>query len=710
MTQSLMEQSQYDRGLREQALAHLQMDLSDEQLDEIFVNDRELFEAMEEQANRHAVGREPGFLDRAAQSFAGSKQGEVNILRDRGVDAYLDPSGQVRYRQDDGRMYQGGRGGAGQLVDPPRAELGDIADATKDVGVGVAGLFGSRLGPKGTAIATGAADAASRKIGREMGSGEESAYGSSILAGLGAGAADKVIGKGLQWAKGRWGEGVRDGTRSDVTEPMERIDKKYGTKIKEKAPIDVMTESDWIGSVMQRIRESPYTKKVQEFIDAPFQDQLTAALQQMQKLVGKSPGTLAAASDVGAATRGALAHRTQEASNAYKAFQAVAPHDLAPPLEATRQAAKEIAGSEFMGRQGGFAGEGFEDVTKALQLVSNAKTFKDLESLRLRLGDRIPDAARKGEVSSGAIAQLKQLEAAVLKDVEDFLDSVPGDASKLARNYKDMVIGLRGEAKFGVQNLLKESNLPDLVPRLTRLNINEIDQLKELMGAAPGYGGLAVTKEGTDAWNKLVASVFEELRSKSYKATRTSGGELIVDGLKLKKELERYKPEALETLFGAEMANDVRAFAEMTARSQSRMTKFANPSGTAAANDQIKSILDFFIHPKQAAVSLVGRLAAFKGAGAALSNKGVQDVLLGRKDIQNQNTATVLRQAPGVIGRALGYDKLKDVVSTEQDPNARRRSTTRRAVPAGDGAVARSDATRINQPRGLQPAQSNRGR
>ena len=59
MTQSLMEQSQYDRGLREQALAHLQMDLSDEQLDEIFVNDRELFEAMEEQANRHAVGREP---------------------------------------------------------------------------------------------------------------------------------------------------------------------------------------------------------------------------------------------------------------------------------------------------------------------------------------------------------------------------------------------------------------------------------------------------------------------------------------------------------------------------------------------------------------------------------------------------------------------------------------------------------------------------
>lgn len=218
------------------------------------------------------------------------------------------------------------------------------------------------------------------------------------------------------------------------------------------------------------------------------------------------------------------------------------------------------------------------------------------------------------------------------------------EAGTKARTYaRDLFnIDEASSARRIFRDELKLSDIPEALPRM---NADEIAAVKRVVGQQGTEGGVTATKQGREAWEGVAAEVLDDLKRLARNPDASTPDNFVISGTRLQRALDKYKPGALDEIFGAETAADLRQFADMVKSATVSERNFANFSKTSMAEQSVlHDLAQFFVHPAQTAGKIVGRYAADKGVGWALRTPGVKNYLLGNLGFQ---------QSPGLLG-ALG--------------------------------------------------------
>ena len=363
----------------------------------------------------------PGFIDRLQSGFATTPQGEVNILRRLGYDAYLD-SGRPMVRTELGT----------QPVDPDEIELGDVADMVgrtprtllstlAGFATSPAAFTGAPIAAASAAGVTGAA--IEQGIGNVLGSEEGVNVGDLGMEAATAGIGD-VAGMGLGWVKRKLAAPFKDavtGTqRSNVIDEAARFDTKLGTEIESKLPLSAQTTSPALQFVEQRVEDTfPATiSRYEEQVTRPYNEEVGKAF---DRIVGDLQIAKGVDSNqlYNTAVETAVDVRQDAIGKAYDELQKFVAPEARVVTSKTEEAVQRV-----MDRTG--AGSGFQtgsaldkDLAKIMNDTGTITSFKQLDDFRKRIGDMLrskPETAR----ASGLDAHLRDIYGGLADDAETF--------------------------------------------------------------------------------------------------------------------------------------------------------------------------------------------------------------------------------------------------------------------------------------------------
>ena len=616
-----------------------------------------------------ASGHRPGFMARLGAGFATTPEGEVDILKSRGFDAVAQgdevfintPAGRVR-------------------VDPKGFDIGDIADLGGEAPATVLGAAGGVAGfaspvPGGAFVGAGGGAAAGdflrQKIAQSLGSGEETNLGRVALEGA-MGVAGEGIGRGAVKLAG--GLFKRSRTAPDVARTVDQMadfDSKFGTNLEDLAPADVQSGSDFLGQATQRTRESQFGgQRLREGQDIPFQREVESGFEAIRSQSGATPGRsrglfadrvgeAQAGQDLKQAAGETMRSRGRTRGQLFDDFKGQIDPSQPPVLENTFSAVDEIANSNVFKRQKTGA-QGLNVLHTAVDEAKAIKTFDELETLRQAVGDEI-DSFDPVRMSRGVQGQLQKLRGALRADEETFLALGGGTGSEAAQQSgrrarafaRDMFTLDESSTQRLFRDDLKLSEIPD---RLRGMNADEIRRVRQTVGAEGTEGGLQATAQGGQAWQRVAAEVLDDLKMAAKNSQASTRDLFVISGQRLQAALDRFKPGALDEIFGIETAGDLRNYADMVRNATVSERQFANSSRTGIANQSIlNDLANFFHNPSAAAGRITGRIFAEQGSGRLLGSQGGKRFLLGTAPFQTKLHSGLL----SAIGRLGGQSTVQ---------------------------------------------------
>ena len=203
--------------------------------------------------------------------------------------------------------------------------------------------------------------------------------------------------------------------------------------------------------------------------------------------------------------------------------------------------------------------------------------------------------------------------------------------------------------------------LSEIPEKLSGMNKDQIRVAREAIGSKGAGAGLGATEEGATAWRNIAAEVFDDLKQKmrdpdkSNYATSVKPEHFVVSGNRLLTELDRFKPGALEEIFGPKLAGELRNFAEM-ARGVNVSERTKNRSMTNVAQRNILNVFES-LHPLKSMAKILGTAAAETGVGRLVGTEGGKRYLLGTSRLQAEHPT--LLQLLGRVGAQTGVQGLQ---------------------------------------------------
>ena len=363
----------------------------------------------------------PGFLDRLQSGFATTPQGEVNILRRIGFDAYLD-NGRPMVRTELGT----------QPVDPDEIELGDVADMVgrtpRTILSTLAGLATSPAAFTGAPIAAASAAgvtgaAIEQGIGNILGSEEGVNVGDLGMEAITSAGGD-VLGKGLA-RLGRAAVAPFKGSltatqRSNVIDEAARFDTKLGTDIERKLSVGQQSINPVLQNLEERVRDTfPATiGRFDEEVTQPYNREVGEAF---NRIVGDLQIAKGVDSNqlYNTAVETGIDVRRDAVGKAYDELNKFIAKEARVVTTNTEDAVKRV-----MDRTG--AGAGFQtgaaldkDLAGIMNDVGDITSFGQLDDFRKRIGDMLrskPDNVR----ATGLDAHLRDIYSGLAEDAEAF--------------------------------------------------------------------------------------------------------------------------------------------------------------------------------------------------------------------------------------------------------------------------------------------------
>jgi len=365
----------------------------------------------------------PGFIDRAASGFATTPTGEVNILRDRGHDAYLD-NGTPMVRTGAGTMP----------VDPEGFDMGDFADMVGRVPrtvLSVLGGIGTLPQPAGSAM-LGAAGGGlvgagiEQAIGNALGSKEginemdlatEPLYslGGDVL-GRGAGI---VANKALAPFKGA----LSDRLNKTVVGAAGKFDKLLGTDIAGKLPISAQTEHRGLQQIEQQVAQMPVTMdRFEREVLNPYEREVVDAFDKLRGKLGSTPSRLTTGEAAFDARNVAIETHGRAVDEAYDELRALVAPNAPIVTPATNEAIDRIA------ERTGAVGPDFEMTAATREAIESWRRdvekitdFGGLDNLRRSVGNKLKSRGMSEDIErAGLDAHVADLYGALAKDAENF--------------------------------------------------------------------------------------------------------------------------------------------------------------------------------------------------------------------------------------------------------------------------------------------------
>lgn len=363
----------------------------------------------------------PGFIDRLQSGFATTPQGEVNILRGRGYDAYLD-NGRPMVRTELGT----------QPVDPDEIELGDLADmvgrSPRTILSILAGIATSPAAFTGAPIAAASAGgvtgaAIEQGIGNLLGSEEGVNVGDLGMEALTSAGGD-FLGRGLarigRAAAAPFKGAVTGTQRSNVIDEAARFDTKLGTEIESKLPLSAQTTSPALQNLEERVRDTfPATiGRYEEQVTRPYNEEVGKAF---DRIVGDLQIAKGVDSNqlYNTAVETAVDVRQDAIGKAYDELQKFVAPEARVVTSKTEEAVQRVM--DRTGAGGGFqTGSALDqDLAKIMNDVGTITTFKQLDDFRKRIGNMLrskPETAR----ATGLDAHLRDIYGGLADDAETF--------------------------------------------------------------------------------------------------------------------------------------------------------------------------------------------------------------------------------------------------------------------------------------------------
>ena len=203
--------------------------------------------------------------------------------------------------------------------------------------------------------------------------------------------------------------------------------------------------------------------------------------------------------------------------------------------------------------------------------------------------------------------------------------------------------------------------LSEIPEKLSGMNKDQIRVAREAIGSKGAGAGLPSTEEGAAAWRNIVAEVFDDLKQKmrnpdkSTYATSGTPEHFVVSGDRLLTALSKYKPGALEEIFGPKLAGELLNFAEM-AKGVNVSERTMNKSMTNVAQRNILNVFDA-MHPLKSMAKMLGTAAAETGIGRLVGTEGGKRYLLGTSRLQAEHPT--LLQLLGRAGAQTGVQGLQ---------------------------------------------------
>ena len=191
--------------------------------------------------------------------------------------------------------------------------------------------------------------------------------------------------------------------------------------------------------------------------------------------------------------------------------------------------------------------------------------------------------------------------------------------------------------------------LSEIPEKLSGMNKDQIRVAREAIGSKGAGASLPSTEEGAAAWRNIVAEVFDDLKQKMRNPQKSKADHFVVSGDRLNTALDKFKPGALEEIFGLELAGALRNFGDMARNVNVAERDFGNLSRTNQAQQSVLYDLKNLIwgDPRGAIGSIVGRALTERGAGRLVGTEGGKRYLLGTTRLQTEHP-TLLQQ----MGRA----------------------------------------------------------
>lgn len=623
----------------------------------------------------HMTGEAPGFIDRAAASFATSQTGKANILQGRGVDAYV-KDGELGYRTPRGT----------QPVNPEGFDIGDVADQAGELppilgsvaGATAAGPAGAPM--IGAGLGAAAGDQSRQYIARQLGSGEElDPLRSGVEAGLGMGG-EKVAGYIGNLVTGKYRKGATGGLVDETTEALRRLDQKLGTDLTSTAPIDMRVHDDALGQLTQRMREGQFSAQgMREGQDEPFQREVQGGLEAIGKtltgqrgtpvrdLTGRSDPRLLSGEEMAGtgardAAEKALVGRRQFEGDLHREFEAGLDPSYEPDLSGTMDALEDIIQREVVSRDD-VAGAGVKELNDAIGDALAIDSFQGLDNLRRRVADMVK-VYDPTKAAGGVQAAWKRLQAGLMKDLDNALVTQgQGDAGREAKAATQAVYQMSDSPTM---SRLAPEQLSELPAKISGMTVEQVRMLKSIVGQE-GKGPLGPTQQGTTAWRDLLVEIFDDLKNESMMAPSIAGGDMVVSGPKLQGLLAKFKPGALEEIMGPEVAGDLTEFAQMLVRAQAATNKWGNVSKTAIAQADIsKDIYKFWSNPKTAAAEMISKIFTQKMLGRLVSTQTGKQFLTGQLPFQRR-AGGPLRAMTRAAGQSTVLPQVNRFGTTQQD-------------------------------------------
>ena len=565
-------------------------------------------------AEMEAAGEQaqPGFLTRAAASFANSGPSEINILREQGVDAFAD-QGRPMFRA----------GGSTFPVDPEGFDVGDIGDMVGRIPSTALGVLGGMTaGPAGAGAGALMGGALEQTTANLLGGKSQGNVG-EVLTRAGTDAALEAalpfVGK-LAKAPFR-GKGL--------TPQAERIDAQLGSFLTDNLPFSLQTNSTGLQGFEQFLSESPITRGAFERnVRQPFEQSALDAFDKLRTQIGPlSTGREATGQQAIDAMTNAVEARKVVVDNAYKELESVVPSNTTLVPTNTLRAIGDIQRGAFNNPKFDLGQEARRVIEQWASSAENVQTFKDLNDLRKLVGaqlDVLDSAARR----TGMDAEAGRLYGALAEDVL----AIGGAASTKARNLAKSDISTRTASINRSRALRDEDKIETLVPDIMSgsTTSKQVNRWRQRIGDQPTPEGLPSVQGGPAAWRQIQVQVLEELRDKSIKggreAVETDAGETFsaISGARMMSDIERMGgPEKLKAIFGDEVGEYLFSFAALLRNSEGKLKAVANPSGTAQSNQLFDLVKMFTTRPAQF-LATVGTLGA---AASPFVNPGVRKLV-----------------------------------------------------------------------------------
>ena len=242
-------------------------------------------------------------------------------------------------------------------------------------------------------------------------------------------------------------------------------------------------------------------------------------------------------------------------------------------------------------------------------------------------------------------------------------------AAEAARRANLFSTELHGLDEASIQRIFGDQlTLSEIPNRLRSMNADQIRAVREVVGEKGTGAGLTATAKGSQAWDQIAAEVLVDLKIASRAAPkgRRPPEHFALSGKTLKGHLDKFKPGALEEIFGPEATKDIRNFATLAMDMDVSERAFGARMATSAFTNPLAELYTFFTHPIATSGRMAARYLAEMGMGRMLGSQSSKRFLTGQTAFQQRVPSRLLdvlgrvggqetsRQLPGLLGAERG--------------------------------------------------------